>query len=185
MISQLFPQITYWDTEPRGPRRAAVLDLREFEVSAVKGDGFKTSEGTWLNWSKFREPSAYIMPSPGDTVRVGLDSKGFIRQLSIVAPDGTAQPRAIAGGAPQLAPTTIAALAATRKPEPEPDWLTGAEPAERVVLSGHIEQDDRGRVITRLAVLNTAAAILSSGGGAATADDVLALAGQLEAWATR
>lgn len=170
-----------WDTEPAGPRRRApaALSLREATVAAVKGDGFKTTEGDWLNWSKFREPSAFIMPSVGDVVRVGLDTKDFIRQLAIVGPG--ARP-AVAGGAPavQLAPATLQALAATRRAEP--DFLD--EP-ERVVLAGHIEQDDRGRVITRLAVLNTAAAILSSCGGAATADDVLALAGQLEAWATR
>jgi hypothetical protein len=44
---------------------------------------------------------------------------------------------------------------------------------------------DRDTVITRLAVLNTATAILSAGGLPVVASEVVALAGQLEAWATR
>jgi len=43
----------------------------------------------------------------------------------------------------------------------------------------------RDTTITRLAVLNTATAILSSGNQVVDADEVLALATRLEAWATR
>lgn len=177
-----------WETEARGPRgRAAALDLRELKVAAVKGNGFKATDQAWYNWSQYADASIVIMPQVGDVVRVGLDKRNFIQQLAIVAADGTAQPRAIAGGAPavQLAPTTVAALAATRKPEPEPDWLAGAVPAEPASFAGGLDQDTRGTIITRLAALNTATAILSSGGGAATLDEVLATAARLEAWALR
>ena len=47
------------------------------------------------------------------------------------------------------------------------------------------EPPTKDRVITRLAVLNTATAILSSGGRAADGDAVMALAARLEQWATR
>lgn len=195
MISQLFPAVyADWETEAKGPRRPTAVELLEVNVVHVKDNGFKDDTGSWRNWSKFAAPGQVIMPAAGDTVRVGLDSKGFIRQLAIVGPNGAAQHPPAAAPAVQLAPATLQALAATRKPEPpaetvaEPNWLTmqpGAPQPERIVLSGGLETDDRGRAIARMNAMTTATAILSSGGGAATADEVLDLATRLEAWIFR
>lgn len=174
-----------WNTEPSaGPRRqGSPLTYREITVLSVDEDknSFQAEDRTWLRWSRYGDPSLVMLPSTGERVRVGLDKSQFVRSVSLV-PDS--QPASQPRPAPPLAPATLQALAATRKPEPEPDWLTGKE-GPGVVVVGGPSQDDRGVVITRLAVLNCATAILSSGGGAATLDEVLATAARLEAWALR
>ena len=53
------------------------------------------------------------------------------------------------------------------------------------VCHGSSIPPERESVITRLAVLNTATAILSSGARATTPEDVVKLAKRLEDWATR
>ncbi|MGI8552838.1 MAG: hypothetical protein ACR2PL_18930 [Dehalococcoidia bacterium] len=64
------------------------------------------------------------------------------------------------------------------EPEPQidPDALGPAPAASR---------PDRETAITRMACLNTATAVLSSGGRAVDADAVLTLAGRLEGWVSR
>ncbi len=59
------------------------------------------------------------------------------------------------------------------------------EPAVDAPAESHANMPSKDIVITRLATLNTATSILSSGSRAVNPDDVLALAQRLEAWATR
>lgn len=60
-----------------------------------------------------------------------------------------------------------------------------AVPQVAPIAGAQGEAPDKDTVISRLAVLNTATAILSSGSRAADPAAVLALAAQLEAWAHR
>ena len=147
---------------------AQQLDTRVVEVGRTNGHGFQATSGDWLNFSRFAKPEDFIMPAPGSTVTVYLDKAGFVRRIAPVE-------RAVS-------PTPFAPARMASAPSTTP---TSTTPAERVVLAAHVEQDARGVVVTRLAVINSAVAILSSGGGAATVDEVLAIAATLEAWATR
>lgn len=65
--------------------------------------------------------------------------------------------------------------------QPEPEAETEPQPEE----TQPTERPCKDVIVTRLAVLNTATSILSSGGRATDADAVIALAARLEAWATR
>ena len=128
-------------------------------VVQTNGNGFKVADGRWLNASKFALPSAVIMPAVGDTVKVLLDSAGYIRQLAVVE----APPPPVVASAP--APV--------------------AEPVAPANVAPRLEQDVRGTMITRMNVLSTATAILSSGGQAAQAWEVINVAELLETWVTR
>jgi hypothetical protein len=167
-----------WETEARGPRRPAAVELLEVAVVHVKDNGFKDDTGAWRNWSRFASPGAMLMPQAGDRVRIGLDKSGFIRQLAIVGPNGAAQPvarPAVAGAAPAPAP---------RQVETEPDWLTGQAPAlaEPPTFAGvHIEQNLRETVITRLACIKAAAEACA---GLPT-EDIIAAASAFEQWCIR
>jgi hypothetical protein len=127
---------------------AAQLDLREVQVQQVNGHGFKSTDGEWLNISKFARAEDVAMPKAGERVQVSLDRSGFVRKIETIA-----------------SPAPVTAPVASVPPG--------------------ISQDDRGTVITREAVLNTAVAILSSGGRVVDPTEVLALAAKLEVWATR
>jgi hypothetical protein len=60
-----------------------------------------------------------------------------------------------------------------------------ASPADNTSPPASSTRPDRDAIVTRLATLNTATAILSAGGLPVVASEVFALAAQLEAWATR
>jgi hypothetical protein len=177
MLNQLYPVVRFdWETEARAPRprqSTAVLTEQVVTVGRTNGNGFQTTDATWLNFSRFAKPEDFIMPTPGSTVTVYLDKAGFIRHIAPV--ERVVSPPPFAPAKMASAPATVAAAAAA----------TSTTPAERVILAGHVDQDARGVVVTRVACLNAATAILSSGGGAATIDEVLAIAGQLEAWILR
>jgi hypothetical protein len=113
------------------------------------------ANGEWLTFSTFSKPDD--LPMVGERVVVSRDKAGFVRKVETVTPPATAPARALA------------------TPEGTP----------RASVAPVIVQDARGIVVSRLAVLNTAATILSSGGRVAEADADLALAGKLEAWATQ
>jgi hypothetical protein len=134
---------------------AVELTIREVTVERVNGSGFNSDE-QWWNISKFAKPGDVGMPSVGDRVLVSVDKSGFVRRIETPTAPATPAPASVTPEAPG-APLTASTIA----------------------------QDDRGIVITRLAVLNTAVAVLSSGGRPTSADEVLALAGRLEAWAVR
>jgi len=135
---------------------AVQLEVKEVDVSRVNGHGFQTRDGEWVNLSKFADPAACPLPVAGQRVRVSLDSKGFARRVEVV----------------DRLPT------ATALPVQAPSAGATASDAPTAPAS-------REAVITRLAVLNTAAAILCSAGQRVATADVLSVAGQLEAWATR
>ncbi len=142
---------------------AVELNIRDITVQQVNGRGFRSTEGDWLNCSKFARAEDVVMPTVGDRVLVSLDKSGFVRKIEPVAP-----------------------IATQNAPQTRTGPMAGQTAPEAIVsTSGPIAQDDRGIVITRLAVLNTAVALLSSGGGATTLEEVLDVAARLEAWAVR
>jgi hypothetical protein len=99
------------------------------------------------------------MPSVGQRVRVELDKAGYIRQIQFLGEPAPVEPPvgASLSVAEPVAPARVAPLA----------------------------QDVRGQIITRLAVLNTATAILSRGSQTAQAWEVINVAELLETWVTR
>jgi len=143
-------------------RPAARPTMRDVVVTRTNGNGFQVEDGDWLNWSKFAHPGEVRMPGVGASVRVELDKAGYIRQLQFLGESTWVDPHAVAS-----APAPV------------------AEPIAPASVAPRLEQDVRGTLITRMNVLSTATAILASGGGAATPDEVIALAGRLEAWVTR
>jgi hypothetical protein len=134
--------------------------MRDVVATRTNGHGFQIEDGTWLNWSKFADPSHVRMPGVGDCVRVELDGAGYIRHLQFLGKPNPVEPPAI-----ESAPV--------------------AEPIAPASVAPRLEQDVRGTMITRMNVLSTATAILASGGGAATPDEVMALAERLESWVIR
>ena len=77
-------------------------------VTQVNGTGFQIEgrPGTWLRISQYAEPRPEL-PQTGQRVRIGLDSKGFVRTVEPVAAD---TPPA-AAQAPSTRDTTITRLA--------------------------------------------------------------------------
>lgn len=140
--------------------------LRTFTatIAKVSDRGFKTAgDDKWWNWSKFGADR--VEPPIGARVEVTVDGRDFVKAIEVVRP------------------ATPAAAVATVVPPAPP--IATPEPTPAPVATPAIQQDDRGTVVSRLAVLNTATAILSSGGRAVVVEDVLAIAARLEAWATR
>ncbi|MDP9224005.1 MAG: hypothetical protein M3P18_09130 [Actinomycetota bacterium] len=142
---------------------AMSLEQSDVEVLQTNGTGFRTRERGWVNVSRYANPTDVLLPSVGERVVLHLDKAGFVRRIEPVAP-----------------------IATQNAPQTRTGPMAGQTAPEAIVsTSGPIAQDDRGIVITRLAVLNTAVALLSSGGGATTLEEVLDVAARLEAWATR
>jgi hypothetical protein len=112
----------------------AQLEIREVLVGRTNGHGFQTSDGEWINISKFARAEDVALPRAGERVQVSLDRSGFVRKIATVAPP-----------APELAAT---------QPSVEASPTAATHAGETV----------KDVVVTRLAVLNTATAILSSGG---------------------
>ena len=94
-------------------------------------------------------------PQRGQRVRVKLDGQGFVRNVTPIQGE-------------QATPTPSTNGNGRHAPHSAPS-----------------ERPDRDVIVTRLAVLNTATAILSSGARPAAAEDVVKLAKRLEEWATR
>ena len=161
--------------------------------------------------SRYASPRP-VLPSEGARVRVGLDKAGYVRliePLGEAAPASapslaTAPPRDPAPPPSALAPESLTAepddmeragesrgdvvtlpdTPPVSAPEPSPTYseraatpAADAEPARR--------RPGREVVVTRLACLNTATAILASGTRVTDPEAVLALAEQLERWALR
>ena len=132
------------------------------EVAIANDRGIKAvSTGAWHNYSKWATVLPEELPRTGEQVAVVFDSKGFIRECRVLSNGHTPTPSVS---------VTSTGDANTPDTQPEP---AGSAP-------------DRQVVITRLAVLNTAVSILASGGlPIVDPAEVITLAGQLEAWATR
>ncbi len=124
---------------------SGTLEYVEGVVGRCNERGFtlRGREG-WLNVSRYANPAPPI-PGEGATVRVGIDSSGYVRTVELLAP---APAEESAGATPAAGP-------------------------------------GRETSVTRMACLNTATAILSSGGRAADLEEVLALAERLERWVLR
>jgi len=161
--------------------------------------------------SRYASPRP-VLPTEGQRVRVGLDKAGYVR---LIEPLGEAAPApapaAATASPPDPAPSPLASVPELPTAEPDdikrfdeslndvvtmPDTspVPAPEPpptySERAATPvAHPEPAHRrpGRevVVTRLACLNTAAAVLSSGTREAEPEAVLALAEQLERWALR
>jgi hypothetical protein len=118
-----------------------------------------------LNISKYAKP-APLLPREGMRVEVGLDPAGYVRAVHLVAPQQEDSPPGEAPGASELLYLNNEALT------PAAERRTAQVP-------------DRDTRIMRQAVLNTATAILGSGGRDISVADVLTLAARLEAWVSR
>ncbi len=143
-------------------------------VEATNEKGLKL-DGRWLNYSQFREVPR---PEAGQAVEVELDKGRFINALSVVGGGGGAgaleldEPEALTGDAFEgLEPDPAPALRTRRAATP----TAPARPADR--------GPDRNTEIRRLALLK-AAAEYAAPRPDMTADDVLAVAIQWEAWVT-
>jgi hypothetical protein len=145
-------------TETNGTHTTTELEGR---VSRVNERGvLLDGRSDWLNVSKFA--GGIWLPDAGDRVRLTLDSAGFIRKI---------------------APLEQAA-AAPVDTHPAPQVSTPAQPPA-VDVGGDRGPVDRDRRILRQAVLNTATAILTSGGRQTEVSAVLAAAEVLEQWVLR
>jgi len=134
----------------------------------------------WYNVSKYAEH--VVVPSKGARVVLGLDSAGFIRSVSpselAEAPDEPPWPT----DAP-LAGRTASVLPKQPTREQEDAFLAALGGDTGDVEPG--EPPDRETKIGRMAALNSATAMLSSGGQRAAPEAVLALAQQLTDWVER
>jgi hypothetical protein len=144
---------------------ALQLETREVLVDRTNDHGVRTSDGDWLNLSKFAKPEDVVLPPVGATVRLHLDRAGYVRKI---------EPLVAAPATPAAAVATVTTPALS---------APAIEPATPRALWD--AQDARGKVILRESVLNTATAILASGGRAADPAEVLTLAERLEAWVVR
>jgi hypothetical protein len=120
-------------------------------------------ESGWLNVSRYANP-APALPLPGERVRLYLDEDGYIRDVErvVYSTHGPAEDGV----------------------DPEPDDAVAGQ-VEAAPLFRAASLPDKDTRITRMATLNTATAILSSGGRTCELADVLKLAAQLEVWVNR
>ena len=126
-------------------------------VSRVNERGLiLNDEDCWLNVSRYAKP-APVLPRVGESVRVYLDKDGYVRDVERVPYEVDVPP-----------------------PEEPSRQVEATRSNGSTALT-----PDRDLRICRQAVLNTATAILSSGGLPASPDEVLALAERLEAWVGR
>jgi hypothetical protein len=131
-------------------------------VAKVSDRGFKIAEGDWwLNWSRFAGDRT--TPPVGVKVNVTVDGREFVQHVEVVQP--TPPPAAIA-----TVTTSAPSAPAIEPAAPSAIWNA---------------QDPRGKVILHESVLNSAVAILSSGGRVVDPKDVVALAERLGQWVTR
>jgi len=144
------------DERPTKPNANALEGI----VTAANGYRF-TLDGEEWTWTKFRQPEDFVMPAVGDRVSFSLDRGGYVCRVTVLEAAERSAPGV------QLAP------------------VAGGGERESVILEGGLTTDDRGRAIARMNALTTATAILSSGGGATTADEVFALGRLIEAWIFR
>jgi hypothetical protein len=132
------------------------LELVNGTVDRVNAKGFRLQgESDWRNYSRYADPADILPPSIGAPVAVSVDSSGFVRAVQVVGERANERPSSPV----RETHTELPAMPVTR---PEKDI-----------------------VVTRLAVLNTATAIASSGGQETDLRTVLALAEELEQWAIR
>jgi len=114
-------------------------------------------EADWLNYSKFARPEELGQPVCGQRVIATLDKSGFIRKLTEI-----------------IAPAPIAG---------------GSEPQQHAQPPAHTGPPalvfDKDLRITRMAAVNSAVNILGHNERTYTLEDVLEMAGQIEAWVTR
>ena len=118
-----------------------ITDWAEGMVTRVSAHGFQLrGRDGWLNLSRYAKP-APALPQTGMAVRVGLDARGFVRSI---------------GAAP-----TSTGLTLSHQTEPVRE-MEAPETRERLPPN----TDTR---ITRMNVLSTATAILSSASGSGPA----------------
>lgn len=140
-------------------------------VSARNEHGVKLDgDPAWFNYSKFAAKDALTPPPVGARAVVVFDKAGYIRAIS---PAGEGS-----GLQPDPAPTAPAPTVESPATTPE----SGPTRTEPHVPHGVPCADRR---IARMAALNTATAVLSSGGRAVDANEAIALAAKLEAWVYR
>lgn len=147
-------------------------------VAQVNDKGLKLDGADqWANVSKFAV--GVVMPTRGQHVTLTLDGKGFIRGIALATTNGHQAPALVAPVQPAQPPAaSVVAPAAATKPA-APDWPLPWE-------GDADQQPGTERRISRQAVLNTATAILGSGGRAiADPGEVVGLAAQLEKWVYR
>jgi hypothetical protein len=148
-----------------------ITDTVSGVVSRVAGHGFQLAgRDSWLNLSKYAKP-APLLPRGGMHVEVGLDRAGYVRAVHLLA-------------APQEDSPANAAARASKLLYPSDDQPAPAV-EQRTDHSVPNAPPDRDTRIMRQAVLNTATAILGSGGRGVNGADVLALAATLEGWVSR
>jgi hypothetical protein len=137
-------------------------NIAEGRVIRANDHGFVLDdcEDSWLNISRYAKPAPRI-PHVGARVRATLDGQGYVRSI-VILHDEQRTPYEVEDGV---------------------DVMPDEEPSRQIEprLPGTTVPDKDQR-ITRMACLNTATAILSSGGRACEPADVLALAAKLEAW---
>ena len=154
-------------------------------VAHVNERGLKL-EGAdqWANVSCFAV--GVVMPARGQQVVLTLDGKGFIHGIALATTNGHQAP----ANAPQAALEPLPAVGKGAKSSPamvEDSAPQSKAPAWPPPWEGTAEQQPgTQRIISRQAVLNTATAILSSGGRAISDPaEVVKLAAKLEQWVFR
>ena len=120
-----------------------------------------------MNVSKYAD--GVQVPSVGAHVRISTDKGGYVFRVDPVTAAGSQKAGPEADDDPDFR---------RRLADEVPPDLGVPEPPVGLPAS-------KDRTITRLACLNTATAILSSGGRAADPDEVLEVAARLEEWALR
>jgi hypothetical protein len=132
------------------------MTLIEGVIDRVNAKGFRLQgESDWRNYSRFADPADILPPNIGDAVAVSVDSQGFVRSVQVVGER-----------------TNERASSSVRERTYEATQACNPRPEKDVI-------------VTRLAVLNTATAITSSGGQETDLVTVLALAEELEQWVIR
>jgi hypothetical protein len=125
-------------------------------VDRVNPKGLRLrGEGEWRNYSRYADLMDIETPAVGAHIGIDVDGSGYVRSVQVVGERANERDSFSVRETANEAPQTCS-------PRPEKDI-----------------------VVTRLAVLNTATAIASSGGQETDLVTVLALAEELEQWATR
>jgi hypothetical protein len=140
-----------------------ITETIEGVVISVNERGFKLEgRDSWLNLSKYASPAPEL-PFKDELVSAGLDKAGYVREIRIVE-DSRGFP------AGQKWEDTGPAEPTPIRAEVTP--ATGA-PVTREMAIG------------RMAAINSAVAILSSGGRSTDVSTVLSVAAEIEGWVTR
>lgn len=190
----------------------SAVEANAFSLATTTGTTSGTARGVRrCLLSRYASPRP-LLPTEGQRVRVGLDKAGYVRLIE-PAGETTPAPATATATAPSPDSAPLPSASVPQVPTAEPDDLersdesfavavplgdsppapvpepppTFSERAAAPAPPAAPAQRRPGRevVVTRLACLNTAAAVLSSGARVAEPEAVLALAEQLERWVLR